>query len=1039
MKYRKGAAAFVEAAIRHRKAVYAVVAVLAIAGIVSLEYMKKDEFPSFIIKQGLVVGIYPGASVQEVEQQLTVPLEDILISVPEVDRKTLRSVTKEGICYIYTDLTCEAKRKDEVWSRIKLKLQAGRASLPAGVPGVIVLDDFSSLSSVLIAMQSDDKSHSELKEYADELCRELRHIPELSNVSVLGTQKEEVAVIVDRDQLSSYAISPSSLIFQYQMSSAAIPSGTYRSDNIRAPVHVKDNMGTEMEVAERIVYSDNQGNVVRLKDIAKVEKRVKEPESYITFNEDPCLVISVGMRHGNNIVSFGHDVDKVISDFSEDLPESISLTRISDQPKIVDNSVRSFLSDLLYSMIVVILVMLVLFPLKSALIAGSGVPICTSLTLVVMYITGMDLNTVTLAALIVVLGMIVDNSIITMDAYIVKLKEGYESKDAAVRSIQELFAPTFAATLAICAMFFPIKYILSGYLGDFVKLLPWVIAVALMISLGYAITVVPSLEMRYIKISEDKGFFESIQDKMFRRLEGIYAVAEDFCFRHPVITIGTGVGTLVVAFICFMNLNVQMMPKAARDYFAIELEVEGKNGMIRTKEVADSLQSMLLADPRVRSVTSFVGVGAPRFTSTYAPVAPDRLKAQMIVNTESIKATEQILREYESKHEHIFPDALLRYKQIDYQAVDAPVAVTLTGEDRMELLEAAGKIKGYMMSMESELMWVHGTADQSEPVITVIPDPEESARLGINEAMLSLSLSGTFDGVNIATIWEGGKAVPVNIYADFSDGGSTIDEIGNNQIPTSIPGMSVPLRQVASVQAGWQPVMLERYGAEESVSIYADMKYSRSQPSAVRKIRKFIDSDIRPTLPPGTEIEYRGLTAMNRNVIPEVTLAVLAAVFVLIVFMVFHFRKLSLALLTLVMSTLCFFGAFLGLWMFDLDFGLTAILGVISLIGIIVRNGILMYEYAEELRFKDGYSVKDAAVLAGRRRMRPIFLTSCTTALGVLPMVTGGDLLWQPMGVVICFGTLLSIALVVLIMPVSYWIVFRNSNGFSKNRKYDED
>lgn len=1027
MKRLKGISGFVEWAVRNRKIVYSLTAIFAIAGVVSLKYMKKDEFPSFVIKQGLVVGVYPGASAPDVEKHLTSRLEEILISVPEVDRKSLRSVTKEGICYIFTDLDCDAEYKDEVWSRIKLKLQAERTGLPPGVLAVVVKDDFSSLASVLIAMTSSDKSHGELREYADDLCKELRRIPKLSAASVIGMQDEEIAVIIDHDRLAAYGISPASLLFEYQLSSLAVPSGTLESGDGTSRIHVMDNVSSEAEIAEKTVYSDPQGNMIRLKDIASVVRRVKEPESYVSFDGNQCLVISVEMRTGNDIVAFGKNVDKVLEEFSRTLPESVTMSRISDQPEVVEGSVRSFLKDLLYSMTVVILVMLLLFPLKSALIAGSGVPICTAMTLAVMYITGMDLNTVTLAALIVVLGMIVDNSIITMDAYIVKLKEGLGRKEAAVHSIKELFAPTFAATLAVSAMFFPIKYILSGYLGDFVQLLPAVIAVALMISLVYAVSVVPSLEIRFIRLKERKTVIEKTQDKVFEHMERTYAKAEMFCFRHPFLTVSAGVAAIAAAFFFFSQLNIQMMPKAARDYFAIELEVENRKGIGRTKDVADSLQRFLSADPRVESVTVFAGTGAPRFTSTYAPILPDRLKAQMIVNTVSSAATESLLRELQDNSQDIFPDALIRYKQIDYQSVDAPVIVTLKGTDRDLLVPAAEKIKAYMASLDSELMWVHSTADQFESIVEVVPDFDEAARLGINETMLSLSVSGIYGGRNIATVWEGSDEIPVNLYSSHDDSG--ISELLNHQIAASVPGISVPLRQTASVRPHWQHMELERMAAEESVSIYADLKYARSHPAAKKKIQRFIDDDVRSMLPEGAVVEYRGLSRLNDEVIPEVILSILSAVAVLTVFMVFHFRKISLALLTLLMSTLCFFGAFSGLWLFGLDFGLTAVLGIVSLIGIIVRNGILMYEYAEELRLAKGYDVKEAAILAGQRRMRPIFLTSCTTALGVLPMVTGGDMLWQPMGVVICFGTLLSIALIVLIMPVSYWLVFRNSKA----------
>ena len=1018
---------FVKWAIAHKWIVYSLVAILTIAGAVSLKYLKKDEFPSFVIKQGLVVGIYPGASAQEVDNQLAKPLEDILMSVPEVDRNSIRTVSKEGICYVYIDPNCAASKKDEVWSRIKLKLNAEKTKLPIGVLGTVVMDDFSSISSMLIAIQSEDKSYSELEEYAEQLCTELRRIPELADVKILGTQTEEIAVTIDKEKFSSYGINSNTLMFQYQLASLPVPSGIFKGDDIHAQIHVIDNLNSEAEVAEKIIYSDIDGNIIRLKDISDIERRIKEPDSYITYNSHPCLIISVEMRVGNDIVAFGEKVDKVIENFSEELPDSVILSNITDQPKVVDDSVKSFLSDLLFSMIVVILVMLVMFPLKSALIASSGVPICTALTLAVMYITGIDLNTVTLAALIVVLGMIVDNSIITMDGYIVKLKEGMSRKDASVKSIKELFAPTLAATLAISAMFFPIKFIITGYLGDFVRLLPWVIAIALLISLVYAISVVPSLEIKLIGVSENAGVFERVQNVVFEWLEKIYVRVQKFCFKHPIVTICSGVIALGAAFLCFTQLNVQMMPKAARDFFAIELEVESKNGLTRTKEVTDSLQNMLLKDERVKSVTSFVGTGAPRFTGTYAPITPDKLTSQMIVNTQSAQATEDILREYQNNFEHIFPDALIRYKQIDYQAVDAPIIITLKGPDRELLKEHAESIKEYMMTLSSDLMWIHTTADLFNPVVSVIPDPSETARLGINEAMMSLALSGIYNGQNIATLWEEDNSVSVNVYSD-AKATDNIGEIANQIIPTSIPSISVPLRQAATLEMDWQNVMLERRGTEESISIYADMKYGKSHPKVMKKIQRFVDENITENLPEGATIEYGGLSKTNSDVIPEIILAVIAAVCVLTIFMVFHFKKFSLAILTLVMSTLCFFGAFLGLWIFDLDFGLTAILGVISLIGIIVRNGILMYEYAEELRFKEGYDIKTASMLAGQRRMRPIFLTSCTTALGVLPMITGGDLLWQPMGVVICFGTLLSAGLIILIMPVAYWLIFRSSS-----------
>ena len=1025
MKRPKQLSGWVNFVINNRKLVYLIVIGLTMVGAIGLVRMNKDEFPTFEIKQGLVAGIYPGADAEQVEQQLTGKLEETLFSFKEVDRSSLRSVTRDGICYIYVDLNCPQNKKDQVWSKIKLKLQAQKALLPAGVLAVAVLDDFSAVSSLLIALESDDKSYAELKDYADDLCKRLRRLPNLASASILGMQDEEIAVILDKEKLSEYAIDPAAMFLNYQSSALAVPAGTFETGFVSSPIRVNNPADSEKGIAEHIIYADPSGDVIRLKDVARIERRHKAPESYVNYNGHSCLIVSVEMRSGNNIVKFGEEMDLILGEFMEEMPDSVTISRISDQPKVVGESVYSFLRDLLISMLVVILVMLLLFPLKSALIAGSGVPICTAISIGLMYLLGIDLNTVTLGALIATLGMIVDNSIITMDGYMDKLGRGLARNDAANTSIKELFPPTLAATLAICAMFFPTKIIISGYLGDFVQLFPWVFVIALMVSLIYAVSVVPSLEVKYItsEKSTGTGFIARAQNVFFNGMEKAYAKAEDFCFRHPGGTLFTGLAVVGLGIFMFFQLNIQMMPMAARDFFVVETEVEGGNGLEQTKACTDSLQRMFLADKRVKSVTSFIGTGAPRFCITYNPILPGKTVSQMIVNTVSNKATEEILREYESRYEHIFPNALVRFKQMDYQAVDAPVVITLKGAGRDELIPAAEEIKRYMCSMTDELKWVHSTADDFIPSVRVDLNDEEASRLGINKSLLSLSLAGTFNGECIETCWEGDKAIPVNLYCDGISDEMDYSAIGNTMVTTMIPGVSVPLRQVAALEPEWSAVTLEKRGGEETISIIADMKFKQSQPAAVKKIKNHIRHNI--VLPKGASIEYGGLTKINSTVAPEILWSFIAAVSILFLFMLFHFKKASLAALTLIMSSLCLFGASLGLVIFRLDFGLTAVLGLISLVGIIVRNGIILFEYAEELHFNEGMSVKDAAMTAGARRMRPIFLTSCTTALGVLPMVIGEDSLWQPMGVVICFGTLLSIFLIVLIMPVSYWQIFK--------------
>lgn len=1012
-------------AIKNRNIVDLFLFLLIGLGIVGLVTMNKDEFPTFEIKQGLIAAVYPGADVHQVEEELGKPLEQMLFSMSEISRPQTKVVNKDGMCYIYTDLTVSSSQKTETWSKIKLKIDSFKQTLPPGVLAIVVLDDFSSLTSVLISIEAPDKGYAELNELARDLSDRLREIPELANASIIGEQSEEFAVIADMDRLSQYGISPSALMLDYQSANLQALGGTFSTDYVSSPVHIAKNVTSEKELAERIIRTSKEGQSLRLGDVAKIERRYKEPSSLISFNGRSAVILSIEMSPDNNIVAFGKDVDRVIGEFLKEAPESVSITRITDQPKVVGDSVWSFIRDLIISMLVVILVMMLLFPIKSALIASSGVPVCTAIALALMYLNGITLNTVSLAALIVVLGMIVDDSIITMDGYMDKLGRGMSRLDAAQASAQELFKPMFMATFAISAMFFPMLKLIHGYLGDFVSTFPWVITFALMSSLAYAILVVPSLETRFITSpsSESKGIINKFQNILFRGMQTAYDFVQDKCFKHAGLTILSGVAAIALGLLMFSRMNLQLMPMANRPLFAIEVYLDPDSSIEQTQAVTDSLSRMLRKDERIVSVTEFIGTGTPRFHATYSPILPGPNVAQLIVNTKSNKDTRECLKEYESFYEHYFPNALIRFKQMDYQGVSIPVEVRVFGDDYEQIRAVSDSIKSYMSTLEM-IKWVHSDGDNLIPTINLELKGDEATRLGVNRALMNLSLTSALNGVPISSIREGDVTIPVNLYSQDFQKDATYDNIGNTLVATAIPGQMVPLRQVADVSPGWEPEVLTRINGKQAIVVGADMKYGYSQPTAIKAIKEYLS---RTTMPEGVSVEFGGLNSINSSIGPEIVLAFFAAVFVLFMFLLFHFKKISLAVLTIVLSSLCLFGAFFGLWIFGLDFSMTAVLGLISLVGIIVRNGIIMFEYAEELRFEKGYSVKDAAQEAGKRRMRPIFLTSCTTALGVLPMIISGDLLWMPMGVVICFGTMLSVFLITLIMPVSYWQIFRKS------------
>ena len=1010
----------IEGAMKRHGLVMALFLVLMAFGIWSLPQMNKDEFPQFTIRQGLVAALYPGATAEEVEQQVTIPLEDYINSFEAVDKKLTYSISEDGIAYLYVML-----RMDYIDHQTWLKIRDGlpllqKTKMPTGVLQTVLLDDFGNTSSLLIAVESDQRSPRELEQYVTEVCSHLRTIPEMGKIRILGQQTEEIAVTVDIERLSRYGISPTALQAQMALQGLRTIGG---ENETQGELQVVIPYQSEYELQEQIVWSDPvTGAVVRLRDIASVERRYQTPKQFVEHDDKPCLIINMEMVPGNNIVAFGREVDRQLEEAAALLPPDIRFHRITDQPKVVNDSVLSFLRDIFISILVVIAVMLLLFPLRTALVAATGLPVCTAICIGLMYLTGIELNTVTLAALIFVLGMIVDDSVIVIDGYTNYLTRGHSRWFSANVSTSLLFVPMSLATMAVCGMFFPMTRIITGPLGEFVQLFPWAVLFALVASIFYATWVTPYLAFRYIRVRkpEELNLVERIQNRFFTWLQNAYKRGLQGCFNRPWIVWTLLGGTTLIGLILMANLNLQLLPKAEREFFAVEIHLPDGTTTQESAVVADSLARILRADRRVVSVTAFMGQSSPRFHATYSPQTPAPNFAQLIVNTKSSKATSQILKEYSSRYENYFPNAYARFKQLDYQAVKNPLEVRVQGENWDEMAPLADSIYHFMVK-QPEMQWVHCNYNNVAASTRIVLKADEATRLGITQTMLSVYLREVTRGATITTLYEGSYGVPVVLYTAGSET-MTIDELSALPVPTAIPGVWTVLRQVATLEPGWHHTCLERRNAVRTITVGADLRGSTSQVSAEKKVKQWIETHM-TNLPEGVRITYGGLTEINGLMVPQILWSVVAALAVMLVLLLYHFGKIGLALLTLSSAILCIFGSMLGLWIFGLDISITAVLGIVSLIGIIVRNAIMMYEYAEDARKYKHLNYREAAYQAGLRRMRPVFLTSATTALGVLPMIIAATSLWMPMGVVICFGTLFTLPLTVTILPVVYWKV----------------
>ncbi len=1010
-----------------------IVVIFFVLGIFGMWMMPKDEFPPFTIRQGVVIAVYPGATSEEVEQQVTRPLERFLFTYPEVRRVKTTSTSQNGMAIVLVHLNDNVNDKDEVWSKIKHGLSLFKQSLPSGVAALVANDDFGNTSALLIAIESDQRSYRELHEYSDLLGDRLRRISSVANVRTYGEQKEQISLYVDRQRLQAYGIGQQMLFSHLQAQGITTLSGSISDDDQQVPIHIESTENTVEEISSLIIFSDPvTGKVARVRDIAKVVREYDTDNGFIEQDGHPCILLSLEMSPGNNIVEYGQEVESVLSRFSEEeLPADVKLTRIADQPKVVGSSINDFLRDLLLSMVIIILVMMLLFPLRSAIVAAVTIPLSTFISVSIMYMAGIELNIVTLAALIVVLGMVVDNAIVVIDGYLEYLRKGYEPKAAAISSAKQYFMPMMLATLCISIIFFPLLITLKGAFNDALQDFPWTITINLLVSLFLAVTVIPFLEVHLIKPDKINTKGNAITQFVQRTYDHVL----DFTFRHPWSTIVGGIAVILLSCLLVLSLKVRVFPYADRDQFAVEIFLPEGKGLSETSLLADSLRNVLQKDDRVKCITSFIGCSSPRFMTCYAPQMAGRNFAQFIVNTESHQATLDLLAKYQSEWSEAFPQAYVKFKRLDFLEVKE-LEYRFYGEDLDSLHIVAERLMEKMRQMP-EVEWVHTDFLQPFPLINVELDPVATAQLGISRTTAALALSATTNDLRVGQIWEGSYEMPI-VVKDNAD--MTFSDVCDLGISTPMALLSaglgnanttVPLRQIARVSPVWSENRIMHHGGERCITVTAEFANGVYAAPVERRIADIMEQDIE--LPQGVRSEVGGEIEYDAEALPMIFGGVAISMVIVFFFLLFNFRKYGITIICMAAMGLMIPGTLIGLALMNRTLGLTSIMGVITLIGMIMRNEILIFEHANDLlkgkdpkvMGRDAYNdaVRQAAYDAGKRRMVPIFLTTATTAVGVVPMIIAQSSFWMPVGVTIFAGGIGALILVVTMLPVTYWKV----------------
>lgn len=1017
---------FIESALLNHNIVMMLVGMLVLTGIIGLIVMPKQEMPVFTVRQGAVVAVCPGMSSQDVEQRVAWQVENFVFGFKEVNKAKTTSKSMDGMLIVYVQLGDEVEDKDAFWSKLKHGLSSLKMQLPAGVLAVQAVDDIADTSALLVTINSKQKTYRELNTYLTDIKKRLRRIDTISNLRTYGLENEQVSVYLDQNRLAKYGIGPTIIMNALSAQGFTTVSGTVENGKNAAPVYVSDTYASEQDIARQIIYSSPDGQVVRLADVARVEREYPRLDKYITYNGVKCVLLSIEMRPGNDIVEMGREVRAALDDYEKTLPADVHINIITDQSKVVSESVENFLRELLISVIAVILVVVILMPRRVAEVSALTIPITIFTSVGLFFIFGMELNTVTLAALIVTLGMVVDDSVVIIDNYMEMLGGGMSRRIATVAAPREFFMSVLSATLSISLTFFPFLITMKGDMADFVKTFPWAMFIILTVSLSISLLLTPYLQYKFIK----KGLAveqssEKKKKKPLDYLQDGYTWLLKRCFAHPLVTLGGAFAVVCLGVLLFLVVPQRMMPVAERNQFAVEIYTPEGTQAQQTARIADSLRHIMATDKRVTGITSFIGQGSPRFHTTYAPQIGGPNFAQFIVNTVDDEATQKVLDDYADKYREYFPGAYVRFKQMDYNNAVSPVEIRISGDSITDIMAAANKVENVMRSTTG-LQLVRNDYGNPLPGVSVTLKEPEANRLGVSKAMLSANIALRFgSGIPVTTLWENDYPVSVVMKSDYKDS-DRFAALPNEYMPVAGGASSVPLRQVADIKPCYTYGAIVHRNGVRTVSVLAEpmtgYNVNRITQEVNRKISKL-------DLPQTVRVQTGGMLERDMETQPQVFSGVAIAILVIFFILVFHFKKISLALVNLSSMALCILGAAIGLLITGYDMSLTGILGVVSLMGILVRNGIIMIDYAEELRLTKGMKVREAAFSAGERRMRPIFLTSAAASVGVLPMMLEGNTLWSPMAAVIFFGTLISMVLIATVLPVFYWVVFKKMDG----------
>ena len=1016
----------VRLSLRYPQVTIALTVMLVACGVYALLRMPRREDPKIHVRTGIVAAFYPGASAAEVENQVTQKVEQRLFKMEGVRREKTYSTSMNGSMFVNVELEDGLQDTEKFWSKLRLDMAELRATdLPDGVMGPVVDYDFGDTVAVLMAVHGDHYDYRELKDYSERIEAAIRRIRSVSKVKRIDEQKEEIEVTGSLDRLSQYSVTPDQVMRALQGRNMVHDAGSVPTERGKPPIESTGAFQTEAQIRHVMVDVTRTGQPVYIGDLAEVQRMYKDPTQYARSRGERAVLLSVEMQEGNNIVDFGNELHAALDSQRPLLPPDLKIDMVADQPRVVAQRVKDFIREFGIAIASVILVTIVLLPFRVALVSAVAIPVTVSATFGLLNAFGIELHQVSIAALIVVLGMVVDDAIVIADNYIELLDEGVDREEAAWRSATELAIPVLTATLTIICSFLPFL-MLSGATGEFIRALPLTVAIALATSFLVAMVLTPLLARFFIR----KGLHNSEaadQGKKRRSplelLQVVYNRVIVLAMRRKPIALAAGVFAVIGGALTLQHIPQRFFPFAERDQFVVDVWLPEGWKVEATDSAVRRIEAVLQHEKEVVNYTSFVGSSAPRFYYNVNPQLPDKNYAQLLVATTSAEATPRLVEALRPKLAQAAPEARVFLREMQQGPVqEAAIEVRITGEDD-KVLEHLGNQVANVLSRAPGALDVHNDWREDVYRLKVNVREEVANRLGFTNAGIGQELAGGFDGAPVTTYWEGDRDVTLSLRLAPAFR-QKLQDVSSTYVISPVTGARVPLDSIATVSPIWDSGRIVRRNGVRTLTVRA-WSHGGILPSQVlNRIKPAVDSI---PVPPGYRIWYGGEFENQNDTFPEMVKALLVSMIAIYLILMFQFRSVVDPLVVMAAIPLGLLGASLGLLVTRNPFGFTAFLGIVSLGGVVVRNAIILIDYIRA-RMAEGVAIEEAAVEAGERRLRPIFLTTMAAAVGVTPMILSGSSMWSPLGSTIAFGLVGSMFFTLVVIPVLYVAIHKHSS-----------